>query len=110
MRNIMLMITYCYILTSCATVPDLILCTNDSPTTAHCAHSLRGESFAVDNSGHNYREHGVNWNLDQLRGYSLMITPMDWKVAKQYFLAQCHAHPEQCNPTSIEDIFKRIEQ
>lgn len=98
------------ILTSCVNmVPNEPICFMDSSVSARCAYTIEGLDFTVDNSGNNYKAQGVDWNLSQLKKYSLILPPGTWKSFKEFFLKQCHDNPRQCNKDAAEDLFKKLD-
>jgi hypothetical protein len=85
----------------------------DSPSHVHCAWTIQGSDFDIDNIGHNYTQYGQNLNADQYIKMSLMIDPWAYKAMKSNWLNWCHTNPKNCvysdmvkHITEVEDRLK----
>ena len=101
-------ITY-FLLSSCVTPPNKVICVNDAPLHAHCAFMISGNDFDVDNNGQQYIQDGRNWNYSQLSIYSLLLPPDSYGAIKKFILNYCHENPNDCNYDSVNTQVHSVE-
>lgn len=84
-------------LTSCAHVPDVLICTEISMSRGWCTKTISDEEFYVDDA-HPYAFDGKNkqtwWDA---RNLMIHVPVFSWVDIKTYIIQRCKTDPSGCN-------------
>lgn len=86
-----------FVLSSCASVPDIFVCADLDATTGYCAKTVTDEEKEVT---------GEEW--DQFKKVSLKISVDDWAQLKAYILKQCKKN-KQCSEINLTKKLNMLE-
>lgn len=89
--------------------PNSDICVKDSPSHFHCAWTISGPDFDIDNNSHLYTLHSQKLTADQYDKLSLHMSPWTYADQKKQFLSYCHAHKSACNYPLAVKTFADIE-
>lgn len=85
---------------SCASVPDVPVCTAIDEALGFCIYTITNKEFYIDNIDHLYE--GKPWSQVELE--SLRVPASSWAEIKSYILIQCKKHKD------CRDDLPRIEK
>lgn len=96
--KIILRISFVFVLSSCASVPNVWVCADLDQSTGYCAKTVTDEEKEVV---------GQEWQ--DFKRLSLKIAVDDWAQLKAYIIKQCKKN-KQCNEINLNKKFLVFEQ